>query len=365
MDWLLQTPGADAPKVLGIIAGHSETATAGGAAFAFASAQGIRLLTAEPLFKAFLERADFTLVVGLDTITDTQAVEALAKVSEAYPKFRARLFLHSLGGALFHPKTIWFRTPDGGVVITGSGNLTSGGMSSNWEAFAVTTLSAAELMSVETRWNAWCAAHQAHLVTLDDPKAVEKAKANGAMRARIRQAVVKPAANPDGEDAQIEAAHAELDEIERAGRLNPVLIAEVPRSGNRWQQVNFDLKSYQDYFGVTKAAVRHVRFYEVKPDGSLGVPEDRQSVSVVSQNYRFEVGAAHAVPYPDEGHPIIVFVKTAESTFHYVLLMPGSPAHATIQTYLNENFARTNKKLRVQMTADVLEAVWPDSPLFK
>jgi hypothetical protein len=45
--------------------------------------------------------------------------------------------------------------------------------------------------------------------------------------------------------------------------------------------------------------------------------------------------------------------------------MPGQPAHTTIQKYLDDTYARTNKKLRVQLTAGTLKSVWPDAPFFK
>ena len=115
---------------------------------------------------------------------------------------------------------------------------------------------------------------------------------------------------------------------------------------------------------MTKAATKYVRFYEVHPDGSLAPPEERQSVSVVSQNFRFEIGAAQGKPYPSMGHPILVFEKADEDTFYYVLLMPDDPDHELVQTYLNNNYTRINKKLRVQMTAGDLKKIWPGSPLF-
>jgi hypothetical protein len=34
------------------------------------------------------------------------------------------------------------------------------------------------------------------------------------------------------------------EEIETELLLNPVLIAEVPKSGDRWKQVNFDIQTY-------------------------------------------------------------------------------------------------------------------------
>ncbi len=95
------------------------------------------------------------------------------------------------------------------------------------------------------------------------------------VRSKIKKAL-KKSEQEDADEAEIDAVEEVVDEIEQEFALNPVLIAEVPKSGDRWQQVNFDLKSYQEYFGVTKGSTKHLRFHQVHDDGSLGEPENRQ-----------------------------------------------------------------------------------------
>lgn len=365
MSWFLQTPDGASPKLLKNILDQCGPALKGGGAFAFASAQGVKMLAAEPIFSNFLKTYEFTMVVGLDAITDTRAVDELRRLNMNHPNFRPKLFLHFTNGSLFHPKTLWLKTATGGVIITGSGNLTSGGLRSNWEAMAVETLSVAEMTVVEKIWDDWIKTHEKQLVDLDDPRAVEKAQANKIVRSKIKKILKEKEADEEADEEVVDPIGGVIEEVEHELLLNPALIAEVPKSGNRWQQVNFDLKSYQEYFGVTKSATKYVRFYEVKADGSLGPPEDRQSVSVVSRNFRFEVGAAAGKIYPAEGHPILIFEKTDDSTFYYVLLMPGEVAHDVVQKYLNDTYKKTNKKLRVQVTVSALKKVWPDAPFFK
>lgn len=367
MGWFLQTPDGRSPKLLQKITDLCGTAEKGGGAFAFASSQGIKMLAAEPVFSKFLKACEFTMIVGLDAITDTRAVDELRKLSKSHPNLKPKLFVHSTGGALFHPKTLWLRTAEGGVIITGSGNLTSGGLKSNWEAMAIETLSDADMMIAEKSWDEWIKAHAKQLLDLDDPKAIEKAQANRISRSKIEIALKKTkSGDEEVADEDVDLVEEVFEEVENELLLNRVLIAEVPRSGSRWQQVNFDLKSYQEFFGVKKDATRHVRFYEVKLDGTLSAPEDRQSVSVVSENFRFEVGAALGKPYPANGHPICIFEQTDEDTFRYVLLLPDEDGHKRIQDYLNSTYKRTsNRKLRVQMTAGTLKSVWPDAHFFR
>ena len=364
MTWFLQTPDATSPKLLSKILAECGSAVKGGAAFAFASAQGVKLLGIEPVFSTFLQASSFSVIVGLDAITDTRAVHELRKLSQSHPNFQPKLFLHNTPGSLFHPKTLWLRTKKGGVIITGSGNLTSGGLNSNWEAMAVQTLTPAEIDAAEKYWDGWLTTHVKQLLDLDDPKAVAKAEANKRLRVTIKKALKAPQDETAAAEAEIDAAAEGAEEIAQELLLNPVLIAEVPRSGDRWKQVNFDVKTYQEFFGVTLGSSKDVTFHNVKDDGSLAPAEQRQAVAVKSLNYRFEVGAAHGLPYPAAGHPIVLFEKVSDSMFNYVLLMPPSVSHKLIQGYIDANFAKSAGKRRIVITAGDLAKVWPTAPFF-
>ena len=263
MAWLLQTPGAPSPNLIACIIGECKSASSGGAAFAFASAIGVKLLTGDPGFQEFLRSSKFLAVIGLDAITDTSALDALREVRSKYPNFNPMLFLHDIPAICFHPKTVWLRTKMGGVTITGSGNLTSGGLRENWEALCVETLSTSEIDAVEATWKEWLSSHKECLLSLDDPAAIERAKGNKARRVRIAR-VLNQRENQD------EADDAIFEEIAQDLALYPVLIAEVPRSGDRWNQINFDVHSYQQFFGVTLGKPKTVKFYNVKREWQPG-----------------------------------------------------------------------------------------------
>jgi len=320
------------------------------------------MLTSDKNFQKFLKMSEFVMVVGLDAITDTNALDALRTLRDKYPNFKPKLFLHHMSGSCFHPKTIWFRTAEGGAAITGSGNLTAGGLESNWEALAIEGLTTAEIDQVEEKWDLWITFHKNQLVDLDNENARAKAKANRIQRTRIKKALKLPE-GPES-DAWADAAEDVVESAIQDLMVNPVLIAEVPRSGNRWKQVNFDVKTYQDFFGVTLGKGKDVEFHHVLDDGTLGPTENRHAVAVKSRNYRFEIGAAQGRPYPKSGHPIVVFEKVTDSRFNYVLLMPPSPEYQLIQKYLNDNYSKSRGKRRVTINAGVLQAAWPASPLF-
>src|ERR1700736_5180570 len=106
-------------------------ATRGGAAFAFVSVDGIKLLFANRAFARFSQRHPFEVVVGVDRITNVAALCALEELTNQLPNLSVEVFLHNRSGAVFHPKLCWFRTNEGGNLITGSGNLTAGGLRDN------------------------------------------------------------------------------------------------------------------------------------------------------------------------------------------------------------------------------------------
>jgi HKD family nuclease len=362
MTWILQTPDAESPTLFATILAECKSAVRGGAAFAFASERGVKLLASEPAFNKFLKTSEFSVVVGLDAITDTRAVDELRKLRSSLPNFKPKLFLHKKGGSLFHPKTLWLKTATGGLIITGSGNLTPGGLKSNWEALAVEKVSFAEIDAAERSWNKWLAAHKEELRDLDDPKAAAKANENRKLRAKIKKAI--EASETDAGETEVEAAAQGFEEIEQELIDYPVLIAELPKGSTRWEQANFTKKSFVEFFGV-KDKPKTVRFSHVQPSGSLTPEALRPSVSVKSRNFRFELSAAKGLPYPPIGVPIAIFERISDSDFHYILLMPEDKAHRRVTAFLDKEYPKKSRILRrIQITSNDLQKVWPEAPFF-
>jgi hypothetical protein len=286
-------------------------------------------------------------------------------LSKSHPNFRPKLFLHEVAGSIFHPKTIWWRTPNGGVIITGSGNLTSGGLKSNWEAMAVETLTVAEMATAKNAWDQWLKTHKNELYDLDDPNVKHRAEANKRLRTKIKKALEAPEDETAETESEIETAAEVAEEIGQELKLNPILIAEIPRGSTRWEQVNFDKRSFIEFFGVTLGAPKSVRFFHVQSDGSLVGEKVRPPVAVKSRNFCFEIAAASGLSYPPRGVPIGVFERVSDSDFNYVLLMPGQKEHAVIAKYLDANHPSSSRILRrVQLTSGDLQKIWPDAPFY-
>jgi hypothetical protein len=352
MTLTLQVPGGGDTLHAALVAA-STGATGGFAAFAFATSTGIDTALAEPAVHTLLGSGQFQLVVGLDAITDTAAVAALKTAKVALPNASISLFYNPKGGVLYHPKTMFFKRPTGGRCLTGSGNLTLGGLRNNWEAFWKAEVSAADVDALEAQWAKWVANHKENLLPADDPRVTAQAALNAKTRAKIQKAV---------KETDAEALAALEEGAAEAFSLNPFLIAEVPK--NRPGQADFGIDTYQGFFGVTIGKPREVTFYQVRPDGSLAPPEYRQAVAVKSSNYRFEVEALSGLQHPAHDHFILVFERIGKSEYRYVLLKPGETGHTSVQKFLNDNyFVSGNSKRRVVVTQSDVQAAWADNPL--
>jgi hypothetical protein len=335
-------------------------ATGGGGAFAFVSQGGVELFLGDEIFTAFAARHPFELVVGIDEVTNTKALNALTAAGESLAGLTVRVFHHDLPHAIFHPKFCWFRHETGGTLITGSGNLTVRGLRRNWEAFTVSVLGPEEVDEVERLWAGWVGAHAAWLKATDDERVL----------ARAEQNVIRRAPRVPGEVTAAGAGEAAETEDDVAGgphlEDDAVLIAELPRSGDRWNQANFDLENFTTFFEATPGATQRVIFQHVDASGALGARETRPSVAVRSQNYRFELEAAAGLEYPRRGRPIAVFVRVATRAFKYRLLMPDDPEHATVRKFLVSRWrGRADRMMRVPTTIGELRRAWPNSPLWR
>lgn len=352
MSVVLQSPGFK-DRLHDALAAAATGAVGGVAAFAFATSSGVDILAAAPGFRSLLATGKFTLIVGLDAITDMGAVAALSTLKQELPNAKIKLFYHSKGGTLFHPKVSFFRRSAGGVCITGSGNLTVGGLRNNWEAYWVATIDEASALEVEASWKQWMDHHSENLLDLDDVRVAAQAKLN----AKTKTQIVKVAKETDDELLGPLA-----ESVAESFSLNPFLIAEVPR--NRPGQADFGIEAYQGFFGVTLGKPRFVTFYHVRPSGALDAPEVRQAVAVKSSNYRFEVEAMSGLSHPTGGHFILIFERIGNSEYKYVLLKPGEDGHTKVQAFLDANYIVSgNQKRRPVVTRSDLLAAWPESPL--
>ena len=321
----------------------------GKGAYAFASKSGIEILLKDSVFDSLLDRGEYSLIVGIDEITNLASLEALSSIKAAKPNLNVKAFDHSNRGSLFHPKLSYFKNQDyTGNLIVGSGNLTLGGLRRNREAFSLIQLSVDELLRIEQYWNAWLLQSNALLKDIDNIDVIRKATDNQYIRrTRIRrpdeEVVIEdeiPIVGLDGIEIQHQDGWQFYPDSE-------VLIAEIPRSGDRWKQANFDIDTFQNFFGATPGDnSQRILLRNINDDLTLSEIEVRPSVSVVSQNYRFELDAASGLPYPNDGKPIGVFIKLTTRMFLYHLYMPNQPLYEEFNEWLQTNWTGRGDRMK-------------------
>ena len=150
--------------------------------------QRIEILLKDLEFDSLLERGEYSLIVGIDEITNLASLEALERIKTLRPNLKVKAFDHNNKGSLFHPKLSYFKnTDESGTLIIGSGNLTLGGLRRNREAFSLLALSNDEFQRIEQYWNAWTTQSTDLLKDIDHDDVIRKAKENQYVKMRIPQ----------------------------------------------------------------------------------------------------------------------------------------------------------------------------------
>ena len=353
-------------------------AQAGGGAFAFMSAGGVRMFLKDTSFGEFVGRGQFDLVVGVDAITDGKAIDELSAVTANFPGLGARVLVPTHPRSIFHPKFAWFDRGDGGLLLTGSGNLTAVGLRLNIEAFSVQELDADQMAATRARWDAFLQRTADCQFSPADPKVVALLERNALRRKAMREAGIEHPGEVEGdviEDGTAgEAENVAVgdqepqpsDEFPPIEEATPVLIAEIPGGGSRWEQANFSKEMFIDFFGASTTQRRRAYFFHVRHDGALGEQEVRPAVVVKSRNFRFELHAAKGLGYPADGRPIGIFARIAARTFLYMLLLPGLEGYEQITQLLDSREDEVQGKMRrIVFGAAEVRAAWPTAPIWQ
>jgi hypothetical protein len=343
----LQDAGTDSGYLLEQLLDSCTKAEHGGAIFAWTNAAGAKSFLEDENFVAFVEKGTFELVIGLDSITDEAAVKVLVDLESRMPNLSIRAFLHDRP-EMFHPKLAWFASKAEMTLLVGSGNLTMGGLKNNWEAYTVCRLAGAAGKQMVEKLEAWILSWSAMLIPISDARVLERARRNTGNERTLKR--------PPKDLPKTTAADSDLS----------VLVAEIPKSGSRVGQVNFDLINYVQFFGAKVDTQRRITLYHVAEDGSLGDVESRPSVARKSRNYSFELAAMRGVTYPANGAPIGVFMRLEADSFLYMLILPDSAHYATVSNFLKAHWSgNSNHKRRYRTTVGQLKTAWNNAPLWQ
>ncbi|CAQ03101.1 phospholipase D family protein [Clavibacter sepedonicus] len=325
-------------------------AVSGGGVFAWTTTYGATAFFSDPEIAQLLKLRTFRLIVGTDAITDVAAIRKLQQLSADHPHLQVEALVNPTS-SLFHPKFAWFQHVTHTSLIVGSGNLTRGGLLSNWEAFTAIRIQNEDEATALGQISQFFQNQAANIRNLDDPDVLARVANNSGSERRLKHEAAR-------------VVSAEPDKV--VSDSASVFITEIPKSGNRWSQVNINRASFESFFGVQAVHSRQLLFQQVLASGELGDAESRKSVVVKSQNYRFELSAARGLEYPPTGRPIAVFVKIDNDQIVYSLVMPSQSVHSELDAYLNATGPnRIDRMRKVRCTGIELRRAIPSLPLLQ
>lgn len=322
--------------------------------FAFATRSGIECLLDDSDVKGFLRRGNTKLVIGIDAITDADALEKLRKMEVEYENFNVKVFCKQMQG-IFHPKIAFFARDDGKqVMIVGSGNLTSGGLKGNIEAYSVFICEPHEKVDFEDI-RRFFEIHSDSLRKID-AEILDLARQNRVLR-RKRKII---------EEVELEEPYEEKEEIKivPTKENSRILIAEVPRAGTRWHQVHFNLDVNKQFFRVRPNSSERAYLFEKISPTQIGPEEVRPVVfSSSNRNIRIEFAPRRNEPYPLDGRPTLIIKEVGTRIFYYVLLIPGEDGYREMVNFLDTHQSIGKGLRRSITTYDELMVVWKTCPL--
>ncbi len=355
--FLFQRPGAIGSTTLQALGSAATGALGGGAIFAWATKYGLESLIRVKSVEEMLERQSFRIVIGTDAITDRAAVETARQLMDQHPNLNIQ-FLVNQGGSLFHPKLSWFLREDGLYVLIGSGNLTRGGMTGNWEAAAVQIHPAEARADLEASLDDWLSDIEPGVVDIDDPRLVEAIVMNSGDERQIKSA---RAARGSSEAALLAALGPEVESW---------LIAELSKNRRNklgqslFSQSSFDQATFVQYFGYAGSEFE-ITLLPVDSTGEIGALETATGrYKAVSKNWYFELATVSGVPYPSNGRPIAVFGRMSSGGYLYQVILPGQTGHARLTEELEARRGyRADRMRRMVVSGAEFEEIWPDAPI--
>ena len=326
--------------------------------YAFASRDGVDYLIEDEVIQEFMRKGgEINLLVGLDAVTNQSTLERLQELERKNERFQSRVFWNETAG-LFHPKLSDFSDASGSrTLIIGSGNLTPGGLMANYESYAVITTESDEEMDVSAI-DEFMERHVNEIRSIDN-EAFERAAQN----------LVRPI------KGSRQASKKSIIKLRRPKILRPksrtvstkkiarVLLAEVPKAGDRWAQVHFNVDVVREYFRISDYQTQRVYLTQVTSNGMKKDIEVRQCIySQINRNHKIEIGAAKGIEYP-ETPPLLVFQERQLRVFDYMLLMPGDDGYGSLID-LTHNLPPIGRGFpRVITNVNELEKAWANCPL--
>lgn len=358
-------------------------------AVAWAKRSGLSLLELA-IRRLRARRKSVRALIGVDQHGATE--EALRMAMTMFSE--ARVYHDSALFRTFHPKLYVVEARSRARAVIGSGNLTEGGLLTNYElalqvdldtATAADTALLDELRSwFELRWNEPraarkltpssidCLLHDHHVVVLPEAALPPPRQPRTSYGARgesifgppvsgLRQSRREPVTASDASDA---LTPAEVGRPLRTGSGARDLVLAGGVTLERQRAFNKELA--ESFFGVSRNG-ETIRVVGVdRQGGRHGMPPRPLIFSDSNKNRRFEMPDPEPNRRASGNRPIILVRRLARRRFEYLLLYPRDPGYTPVQREIERRpkVGRSTKRetKRVYLTLGDVRNVWPGCP---
>lgn len=354
-----QQPGH--PSLLDALDASAKGASEGGGMFAFATKNGISALFSAKNIAKLLNRS-FEVVVGMDAITNADAVLCLEEYTKKSSGLKAHAFLHNYPG-IFHPKFSWFVREGELVLITGSGNLTPSGLGAasagtppqgNWEAFTTQVLRGSDASSALAEIRKWIQTQRlaGHLRGVADTDVRDQAMANS----RVRIPRVRPAGPKISTPAAAGTAASRPVELD-------VMIRELPNTRPGQGDIGRSGLAFFGYQGSPTTSL--LQYVDLKDN--VGPTVEKHMFASTSANYRIEISASAAHGYQVDRYDnrmILVAVRLGERSYRYTVVPVTSPHYKDVVKLLGPitRPGHGRRMRHVKVSARAVRKVWHGAP---
>jgi HKD family nuclease len=314
-----------------------------------------------------------------------------------------RVYHDSSPKRTFHPKFYVIEGNDRARVVTGSGNLTAGGLFENYEVAVAVDLDLTQeadvrfLDDLRAWWNRrWAEPGASVKLTnstiarlIADPAVVVVPEAwgppRGAGKSRPGKAggsvfgppvrglasapagTARTAAVPEIDEADSVASPTVRPSVATSARGDDrrILAAGIPQ--DRWRQVGFNAVVADDFFDV-RVNGELISAEAIDRRGRSKGTEMRRLINPpANENHRIELPEPEGRPRPATGTPIILVLELDRRQVRYMYLLPGDNGYRTVHREISRREAvgisRKPETKRVYMTLGELRSIWASCPL--